>query len=169
MSQVLLKKPRTHLVRKPDLIKKILVALDGSEPADKALDYALDLAAKYSANLVLLGVVPRVIVPMVHPTIEVSTIPPVSVVTYSEELKAQHEKVLSEALKKAKKIKPNLKVSTKLVEGRPADKIVETAKKGNFDIIVMGSRGLGGIKEFLLGSVSDRVADEGTCPVLIVK
>lgn len=169
MSQTLLRRPKTRLAKKKNLIKKILVALDGSEPSDKALDYALDLAAKYSANLVLLSVVPHVIVPMVHPTIEVSTIPPVSVITYSEKLKAQHEKVLSEALKKAKKVQPNLKVSTKLVEGRPADKIVETAKKGNFDIIVMGSRGLGGIKEFLLGSVSDRVADKATCPVLIVK
>jgi len=62
-----------------------------------------------------------------------------------------------------------LKVSTKLVEGRPSDKIIETAEKGNFDIIIMGSRGLGGIKEFFLGSVSDRVADEAACPVLIVK
>jgi len=56
-----------------------------------------------------------------------------------------------------------------MVEGRPSDEIVETAKEGNFDIVVMGSRGLGGIKEFFLGSVSDRVADEAACPVLIVK
>jgi nucleotide-binding universal stress UspA family protein len=60
-------------------------------------------------------------------------------------------------------------ISTKLVEGRPADKIVETAKNGNFDLVVVGSRGLGGIKEFFLGSVSDRVADEAPCPVLIIK
>ena len=49
-----------------------------------------------------------------------------------------------------------MKVSTKLVEGRPSDRIVETAKEGNFDIIVMGSRGLGGVKEFFLGSVSGK-------------
>jgi nucleotide-binding universal stress UspA family protein len=59
--------------------------------------------------------------------------------------------------------------TTKLVEGRPADKIVETAKLESCDLIVIGSRGLGGIKEFFLGSVSDRVADEAPCPVLIVK
>jgi nucleotide-binding universal stress UspA family protein len=57
----------------------------------------------------------------------------------------------------------------KLVEGRPSDRIIETAKTEDFDLVVMGSRGLGGIKEFLLGSVSDRVADEVPCPVLIVK
>jgi len=56
-----------------------------------------------------------------------------------------------------------------LEEGRPSDKIIETARTGNFDIIVMGSGGLGSIKEFFLGSVSDRVADEAPCPVLIVR
>lgn len=151
------------------MIKKILVPLDGSEPADKALDFALDLAEKYSADIVLLTVVPYVGMPLLPPVAGVQPTPPAAVDTYLKELKASHEKVLSEALKKAKKIKPNLKVSAKLFVGRPADKIVETAKEGNFDIIVMGSRGLGGVKEFLLGSVSDRVADEAACPVLIVK
>ena len=61
-----------------------------------------------------------------------------------------------------KKIKSNLKVPKKLVERRLADKIIETAKKGGFDLIVRGSRGLDGIKEFLLRSVNDRVANETT-------
>ena len=153
------------------MIKKILVALDGSEPADKALDFALDLAGKYSANITLLSVVQPIIVSLAHyPTTGMhAPIPPAAMDTYSKELEASHKKVLSEALKKANKIKLTLNVSTKLMEGRPSDKIIETAKEGNFDIIVMGSRGLGGIKEFFLGSVSDRVADEATCPVLIVK
>lgn len=152
------------------MIKKILVALDGSKPADKALDFALDLGEKYSANIVLLSVVPLVIVPLgTYPTAGVSPIPPVAMDIYSKELRVSHEKVLSEALKKAKKIKPNLKVSTKLVEGRPSDKIIETAKEENFDIVVVGSRGLGGIKKLFLGSISDRVANEAACPVLIVK
>jgi nucleotide-binding universal stress UspA family protein len=46
---------------------------------------------------------------------------------------------------------------------------VEAAKEGDFDLIVMGSRGLGGIKGFLLGSVADRVADNSVCPVMLVK
>lgn len=153
------------------MIKKILVALDGSEHANRALNFALDLAEKYSAKIVLLSVVQPAIVPLAHyPTTGMhARIPPVAMDTYSKELKASHKKVLSEALKKAKEIKLALKVSTKLVEGRASDKIIETAKEGNFDIIVMGSRGLGDIKKFFLGSVSDRVADEAACPVLIVK
>ena len=88
---------------------------------------------------------------------------------YLEELKAFHEQVLVEALKKANKVDAKIKVSTKLLKGRAADKIVEVANEGGFGLIVIGSRGLGGIKEFFLGSVSDRVADEAKCPVLIVK
>jgi nucleotide-binding universal stress UspA family protein len=146
------------------------VALDGSEPADKALDFALDLAEKYAAEIVLLSVVQPAMMPMFsYPATGAPAIPLVAPGIYSKELGAQHEKVLSEALKKTNEVKPNLKVSTKLSEGRPSDKIVEAAKEGDFDIIVMGSRGLGGIKKFFLGSVSDRVADEADCPVLIVK
>jgi len=76
--------------------------------------------------------------------------------------------VLLKAEEKVKKEKPNLKVSTKFEHGNPDEKIVETAKRGNFDIIVMGSRGLGR-RNYALGSVSSRVADNAPCPVLIVK
>ena len=87
----------------------------------------------------------------------------------SKELKAQHEIILEKALKKAKRVKPKLKVSTMLCEGRLSDKIIEAANEGKPDLIIIGSRGIGGIKEIFLGSVSDRVADESKCSVLIVK
>jgi nucleotide-binding universal stress UspA family protein len=146
------------------LIRKILVALDGSEHAEKALDFAVDLAEKYSAEVVLLSVVPYtdlVLVSMVPSSIKEES--------YLIKLRDYYKEVLSKALRKTMKIRPNLKVSTKLTEGQPADKIVETVKEGSFDIIVMGSRGMSGIKEFLLGSVSHRVADKAPCAVLIVK
>ena len=148
------------------MFKKILVALDGSKLADRALDFALDLAGKYSAEIVLISVFDAPSVSLVAPGIVFA---PTSTVKYLEELRAFHEKVLSEALKKVKKLEAGLKVSKKLVQGRAAEKIVETAEEGAFDLIVIGSRGLGGIKGFVLGSISDRVADEAPCPVLIVK
>jgi nucleotide-binding universal stress UspA family protein len=148
-------------VRFEDLIKKILVALDGSEHANNALDYALDLAEKCSATIVLLSVYKF--------PVSCYYAPPEAMEDCLEAQKDQHGKVLSEALERVKKMKPDLKVSIELVEGRAAEKIVETAEEGDFDIIVMGSRGLGGVREFLLGSVSDRVADHAKCPVLIVK
>ena len=149
------------------MIDRILVPLDGSKHADKALDWALDLAEKYGASIELLTVIPLLNtfmtgsysapgkVPLLGPTVK--------------ELQERAGKMLVRALKKAEKSKPNLKISTKILEGRPSNKIVETAKKENFNLIVMGSRGLGGVKEFFLGSVSDRVADEALCPVVIVK
>ena len=146
-----------------DLIKKILVALDGSEHADHALDFALDIAEKFSANIVLLSVYQ--LPASCRYYLEI----PEDMQECREKHKAQYTKVLLEALKRVGEIKPNLKVTTILIEGRPADVIVEIAQERNFDIIVMGSRGLGGIKEFILGSVSGRVADYATCPVLIVK
>ena len=148
------------------MFKKILVALDGSEHADKALDVALDLAKKYTSEIVLVSVFHPVFISL---GMESSFGQAKLIETYLEDLKTCHENVLSEALQKVNRITPNLKVSTKLEEGRPADKIIETAKEGNFNLIVMGSRGLGGVKQLFLGSVSDRAADEAPCPVLIVR
>lgn len=150
------------------MIEKILVALDGSDPADNALDCALDLADRYSAAVTLLTVVR----PIVVPRISQAAVPPLSPKVkerYKQGLKTGHRKVLSDALQKARDVKPDLDISTKLVEGRPSQKIVEVAQREDFDMIIMGSRGLGGIKEVFLGSVSDRVADQAPCPVLIVK
>jgi nucleotide-binding universal stress UspA family protein len=95
--------------------------------------------------------------------------PPIWLGTYSKELKKSSKKMLSEVLENAKKKKRNLNILTKLLDGRPAYRIVEEANDGHFDLIVIGNRGLGGITGFLLGSVSDRVVDNAKCPVLIVK
>ena len=84
-------------------------------------------------------------------------------------MEARFQGVLSEALKKAEKVRSRLDVSTKLDMGHPAEKIIQTAENGNFDLIVMGSRGLSGVKKLMFGSVSARVADKATCPVVIVK
>jgi nucleotide-binding universal stress UspA family protein len=152
------------------MIEKILVAFDSSEPANKALDFAVDIAEKYSAELLILSVIQPTITPVLeYPQLGVTAPPPVAISSYIKEVKDRHRKIISEAYKRIKKTKPNLKVSTKLLEGRPSDTIVETAEQGNFSLIVIGSQGLGGVKKFLLGSVSDRVADEAICPVLIVK
>jgi nucleotide-binding universal stress UspA family protein len=148
------------------LINKILVAIDGSKTADKALDFGLDLAAKYSAKVLVVSVFDVISTSLVARGMVFS---PAGTTKYLEELEAFHSHVLVDALVKAKKFKAKLKISTKLLKGRAADKIVDEANEGGFGLIVVGSRGLGGIKEFLLGSVSDRVADEAKCPVLIVK
>ncbi len=146
------------------MISKILVAIDGSDHAECALNFALDLAHKYSAEIQLLSVVP----PCFLPTQSMYFIKSEAFDECDKQLGNFFRGVLSKADGKVKKEKPYLKVSTKLENGDPAAKIVEIAERGSFDIIVMGSRGLGR-RDYALGSVSSRVADNAPCPVLIVK
>ena len=145
------------------MIKKILVAIDGSNHANHALDFALDIATKYSARVLLLTVVPPVFLPI--PSLNVMKSQ--AVADASTELENSFRTALSQTEERAKRL-TNLTVFTRLEHGNPDEVIVETAKLGDFDIIVIGSRGLGR-RDFALGSVSSRVAENATCPVLIVK
>ncbi|RJS89452.1 hypothetical protein DRO56_05470 [Candidatus Bathyarchaeota archaeon] len=152
------------------MIKRILVPIDGSEPSNRALDYALDLAEELDAEVVILSVVPPVILPVFSEEPGITPIiTPRDIDRYNSKLRATFENVLTEALARARAKKPNLRVSTKLLEGRPADKIVEVAEREGFDLIIMGSRGLSGLRELLLGSTTRRVADHCTKPLLIIK
>lgn len=143
------------------MIKKILVAIDGSSQANRALDFALDLAQKYSSKVMLLAVVPPVFLPL--PSLNVMKSQAVE--DASAELERCFSTVVSTAEEKAKKIN-SLHVFTVLKHGNPDEIIIETAESGKFDIVVMGSRGYRG---YALGSVSSRVAEKATCPILIVK
>jgi len=153
------------------MIQKILIAIDGSKSADKALNFALDLAEKYSvAELALINVFSRVseLGMLSYPSVATEYAPS-SMETYYNELKTLHEKILEEAVTKAKNQKPNMNITTTLVEGHPASKIVDVAKLGKYDMIILGHRGLSGIREFVLGSVSHRVSHDAECTVIIVK
>ena len=143
------------------MFKKILVAIDGSSQANRALDFALNLAQKYSAEVMLLAVVPPVFLPL--PSLNI--IKSQAVADASAELERLFCLVISNAEEKAKK-STNLTVLAELKHGNPDEVIIETAGYGKFDIIVIGSRGY---RDYALGSVSARVAEKSTCPVLIVK
>jgi nucleotide-binding universal stress UspA family protein len=142
-------------------IEKMMIAVDGSKTANKALDYALSLAEKCGAEVQIISVVQTIG--------SVTPSPQLVYASFIYDLEKSVETVLAEAVKVAEEKTPDLKVSTRLLRGRPADEIVRLAKEEGFDIIVLGSRGLGGTEELFLGSVSDRVADKAECPVLIVK
>lgn len=152
------------------MIKKILVPIDGAEHSEKAINFALDLAEKYSAEVKMLSVVKPVIISRPLLTTQPMLSAPTNTI-FVKEIEVAHGKILEESFKRAKQINPNtnIKLSKQLVTGRPADRIVDIAEKENFDLIVMGSIVADGIKKFFLGSVSDRVADEANCSVLLVK
>jgi nucleotide-binding universal stress UspA family protein len=147
-----------------NLVKKILLALDGSKAAAHALDFALKLSEITSAELELLTVVP----PVFLPSYSIYVLKSEAIADCAKELETSFRGVLSKAQREVEKKKPDLKVSTRFEKGEPDEKIVDVAEKGKFDLIVMGSRGLGG-RVSALGSVSSRVVDKSSCPVLIVK
>ena len=149
----------------------ILVALDGSEASDHALDHALSIATKYESKLVLLAVVQRVMIP-IFPDVGFGGIPlsaAKDMAQYQEKMKDIYKDVLEEAEAKVREEHPGLEVETILKEGRPSATIVDIAENDGADLIVIGSRGIGGYTGWILGSTSRRVVDSCTKPILIVK
>lgn len=150
---------------------KILIPLDGSDPSNHALKHAVSIAEKYGAKLTLLAVVPRVMIP-IFPD-EGFGAAPISaakdMAQYQDRLKAIYQNVLAEAEADIRSTHPEMKIETILKEGRPSATIVEAAEHDDVDLIVIGSRGIGGITGWILGSTSRRVVDSCTKPILIVK
>lgn len=146
------------------MVKKILIALDGSKASKKALNFALDLADSLSASIELLTVVP----PVFLPTYSIHILKSDILCECAKNLENSFRGVLSKAEQEARERKPEVKVSVRFEKGEPSEKIVQVAINGGFEMIVMGSRGLGG-RISTLGSVSSRVVDKSSCPVLIVK
>ena len=146
------------------MLKKILVAVDGSKESKKALNFALELAEIISAELELLTVVP----PVFLYSHSIHVLKSEAIADCTKRLEAGFREALSKAQKEAQKKKPEFKISARLEKGEPDEKIVSRAELGKFGMIVMGSRGLGG-RVSALGSVSSRVVDKASCPVVIVK
>lgn len=137
---------------------RILVAYDGSDLGRKALHTAARIA----------GQDPGIELHIVH-VLEPMTIPAYSagIVDLWERRRENAELMVSEA---KELLQPTANpVTTHVMNGTPGECIVRAARELTCDLIVMGSRGLTGIKELFLGSVSHYVAQRAHCPVLIVK
>ena len=145
------------------MIKKILIATDGSEHAKHALNYAVESAVKWSAKLIILTVVPPLSSLVYSSEFGAKYIPELE-----DDLRESHQRILKEAANMIKTKHLEIDVETRLEKGRPSDVIVETARKEDVDLIVMGSRGMGGIIGFL-GSTSRHVVEACTKPILIIK
>jgi nucleotide-binding universal stress UspA family protein len=141
-------------------IKTILVPTDFSEHADKALETAEVLAKPLGAKIHLLHVLH---LPMQAVGPEMPVLP----VEFWQSLRAQAERKLSESRQKVEN--RGLRCATEVIEDIPGFAIAAAAKRTNADLIVMGSRGLTGVKHALLGSVAERTVRVAHCPVLTVK
>jgi len=153
------------------MYKKILIAFDGSEASKHALDHAVSIADLTKAEVHIMSVVPRVMMP-VFPDEGFGAAPVTAaqdMSDYQERMRTIYGKSLEEAVKDISGHYPDIKVETHLLEGRPSATIVDEAEKNNMDLIVIGSRGLGGITGWILGSTSRRIVESCTKPVLVVK
>lgn len=144
------------------MFKKILVAVDGSDPSLHALEVAVGVAKQNKAELILVTVVPP-IPPMVEGDM------PHYAPDFSNDLKESYNRMLSSQKKEVEAKNPNLKVKAVITEGNPARKIIDESRKLDVDLIIMGNRGKSGIFSWMLGSVSRQVTDACTVPVLVVK
>jgi len=147
-------------------MNRILVAVDGSAPALRAVDLAANLAAKYGAELVLMNIMQESAVD--DPALrDFARSEGIEGSPY-EVFRAFGNKALADAQTRANDAgAPN--ISAEIASGDPATVIVEAAGARGIDLVVLGRRGRGQLSALLLGSVSQRVANRAPCPVLIVR
>ena len=145
------------------MIDRILVPLDGSEYSDEALDYAIDMARKFSSEIILVHIVPTTAAVVTGPEV----LGPSLLLDLRKRLEENGQHILSSGEAKAKEA--GVMVTAKLDYGNPADKIINMVKEENVSLIVMADRGLGAVARFFLGSVTDKVSHHASCPVLIIK
>lgn len=145
------------------MYKKILVALDGSDRSDKILRHTAELAEKLGAAVTLFHVVPS-LPPYVNSAVDRFGSAQTSII---DELMQNGKEIIENAAKTISAL--GVQAVSDMTMGQPADKILIKAKEENFDLIIIGSRGLSQIKGYLMGSVSNRVSRHATCPVLIIR
>lgn len=160
------------------MIKKILVAYDGSETSQAALDYAAELADSHQARLFLTHVMREKEAPYSpakhtppyqnNESVAPSALPDEEDTSHSENIKKDKGTFLLERARNNLYLDP-AQIELQVLYGEPVKKICEYAEKEDVDIIIMGNRGLHGFRKFMLGSISQKVIQNAHCPVLVVK
>ena len=141
-------------------IRKILVPVDFSDHSHRALEEAIGLAKAFSAQLHLLHCY------QIHP----GTVSPYGIIipeTFEHDIRMAALQRLSEWREKASA--QGVRVQEHITAHFPAEEIAAMADHLGVDVIVMGTRGLTGLKHVLLGSVAERTIRLAKCPVLTVK
>jgi nucleotide-binding universal stress UspA family protein len=142
------------------VFSKILVPVDGSENSFRALEHAIFLSTKIKeAQITVLYII--------------EDLP--SLYIYSpkimEKLRADYEREYTRILERCKEManKSGTNINTVLKEGDPASKIIGYSDMEKFDLIIMGSRGMGKFKEMIIGSVSNKVIHHAKSSVMLVR
>jgi nucleotide-binding universal stress UspA family protein len=142
------------------MYKKILIPTDGSKYSKKAAEHAKWISNSSKGELFVLNVY------------ETSSLNPIRSRELKKDMKKlwkeEAEKNLDGVLKILNNDRVDLKVHKQIKEGRPAEKILETAENENIDLIVIGSSGKDALDRLFIGSVADKVVKSANIPVLVV-
>lgn len=141
---------------------KVLVPIDGSDIANKAIDTARRMMEEGSAQEVTILTVVQPSDAMPFNGLNM----PADFPAFFEEINKAAQKILDKAEERMY-MKENVK--TQLEFGLPAEIICKTADQDQFDLIIIGNRGLNKLQRIMMGSVSSRVVALSPCPVLVVK
>ncbi len=133
-------------------MRKILLAYDGSEPSQRALETVADLARATGAPVTVVSVIPR------HQG---------RIASDPWDTRDDHTRALAEARSRLRE--RGIEVALAEPVGEPAPEIERIAEEGGYDTVVVGSRGLNGLERFLVGSVSEHVATHAHATVVVVR
>jgi nucleotide-binding universal stress UspA family protein len=142
-------------------IKRIVVGVDGSEHADAALEWAVRMAKGMGSEVIAVFAI--------SPPIYFDTgfgppiIPPQFDKSWRAEMRQEFERSWCKRLREAK-----VRYRTVMENGRPASVLTEVADRNDAAVILVGRRGMGGVAELLLGSVSHELVLHSKRPVLVV-
>ena len=145
-----------------------MIAIDGSKPSLDASEQAISLAAKYEAELIAVHVVSP---DVRHGYLEDVITPglPASLKEVVVLAMEKGQKYLDDVKQNASENKVEVRTEVLIGGSSVVKEIVEYAEEHQIDLIVIGTRGISGIKKMLLGSTASGVLSYARCPVLIVK
>ncbi len=135
--------------------KHILVALDDAGESKKGMEKAIYIAKLSGAKITGVNVI------VVAPTLAAA------VTDYRYFLTKKAQEMLDSVKESCEK--QGVQFASKILDGSPASKISEFAEEEKVDLVIVGSRGLGGIKEAILGSVANSIMHKSKVSVLVVK
>lgn len=140
-------------------IKTIIVAVDGSAPAEKAVDLATKIAGPTGARLLLLHVAEPIHLPRERYAEFVAQL--------EANQQREEQAILDEAMKRAEAY--GVRAQTRSITGPVAESIADLAAEEQADLVVVGSRGQGAVARVFLGSVSDRLVHICKASVLVAR
>jgi len=148
------------------MISKILVPTDGSKPAKKSVEYAVQFAEQLGATIVLVSVIDKSLV--VPQSIPVAATPTKLIEPIEDYLGRAAEAYLDEAEELCKKY--NVPTRRVMRLGHPVEEIVKEAQRSKADLIIIGSQGRSALKAAVVGSVTFGIINkESKVPVLVVR